>query len=93
MSFDSLPADNRLDPFGHAALVELLHVRVHLLEVFGQGAVGMAPRYRTELEHRLVGPRFGQTVIIHAREFVKLLPRDHECGQVGSVNGEKHHGE
>lgn len=93
MSFDNLPADNRLDPFGHAAFVELLHVRVHLLEVFGQGAVGMAPRYRTELEHRLVGPRFGQTVIIHARKFVKLLPRDHECGQVGSVNGEKHHGE
>lgn len=32
-------------------------------------------------------------MIVDTGELVKLLPRDHEGGQVGSVNGEEHHGE
>lgn len=32
-------------------------------------------------------------MIVNTGELVKLLPRDHEGGQVGSVNGEEHHGE
>lgn len=66
---------------------------MHLLEIFCQSAVSVAPRYGTKLEHRLVGPWLGQTMIVNTGELVKLLPRDHEGGQVGSVNGEEHHGE
>lgn len=91
--FLCLPADNRLDPLGDAALVELLHVRVHLFKVLGESAVRVTPGYGTEFEHGFMGPWLRQTVIVHPCELVELLPRDHEGGQVGSVNGEEHHGE
>jgi hypothetical protein len=32
-------------------------------------------------------------VLYHWAQVVELLPRDHESGQVGGVQGEEHHGE
>lgn len=87
------PTDDSFDTFRHAALVESLHVGVHLFEVLCQGAVRVAPRYRAEFEHGLVGEGLGEPVIVHAGELVELFPRDHKGGQIGSVNGEEHHGE
>lgn len=87
------PGDDRLDTLRDSGLVEGLHVGVHLLEVLGQRAVCVAPRYGAEFEHGFVREGPGESVIVHAAELVELLPCDHEGGQIGSVNGEEHHGE
>lgn len=65
---------------------------MHLLEVLRERAVRVAPRYRAEFEHRFVRPRLRQSMIVYPGELVELFPRDHEGGQVGSVDGEEHHG-
>lgn len=49
------------------------HIDVHFLEISRQGGVGVTPGYRPEFEHRLVGERPGQSVVVQAGKFVELL--------------------
>lgn len=91
--FGHSPSDDCFDTFRHAAFVEGSHVRMHLFKIFCQCAVRVTPRYGAEFKHGLVRKWLSEPVIVHAGKFMEFFPRNHEGSQIGSVNGEKDHGE